>query len=61
MSGNNALIEKIRKSLLSSGMEGATAAAASRAISSEIKTGTDRYSELLELWEDLQAEQRECM
>lgn len=63
----NALTEQIRKTLLSSGINKTDATAAAQAVSSDTKTGTERYmtllkeSELSELWEDLQAEQRECM
>lgn len=61
------LTETIRKRLCDKGMRPEAATAAARAISSETKTGTERYmtllkeSELSELWEDLQAEQREGM
>jgi hypothetical protein len=61
------LTETIRKSLCDKGMRPEAATAASRAVSAETKTGTERYmtllkeSELSALWEDLHAEQSECM
>jgi SOS-response transcriptional repressor LexA len=61
------LTETIRKILSDKGMKPEAATAAARAVSSKTKTGTERYmtllkeSELSELWEDLHAEQSECM